>query len=66
LIALAAIAIDPIRETAHRIVVEVHIAEGNVASAIKRYQGYRDLLQREVRVAPSPRMTQLIQDLIPT
>jgi DNA-binding SARP family transcriptional activator len=64
--ALAAIAIDPIRETAHRIVVEVHIAEGNVASAIKRYQGYRDLLQREVRVAPSPRMTQLIQDLIPT
>src|SRR5690606_23384985 len=30
--ALEAVALEPIRETAHRIVVEVHLAEGNKAS----------------------------------
>ncbi|MFE5894897.1 bacterial transcriptional activator domain-containing protein [Streptomyces sp. NPDC056462] len=61
--ALAATAVDPYRETAHRIAIEVHAAEGNVASAIKRYEDYCRRLQRELSVSPSPRMTQLIQDL---
>jgi DNA-binding SARP family transcriptional activator len=64
--ALAAIAVDPIRETAHRIVIEVHLAEGNVASALKRYQGYRAFLQRELRVEPSSQMAQLVRNLTPT
>lgn len=64
--ALAATAIEPIRESAHRAVIEVHIAEGNVASALRHYQRYRSLLHRELGVAPSPRMTQLIRALIPT
>ncbi|MER5865179.1 bacterial transcriptional activator domain-containing protein [Kitasatospora sp. NPDC002040] len=62
--ALTAVSIDPIRETAHRIVIEVHIAEGNLASALKCYQQYRTLLQRELNVAPSPRMARLVQDLM--
>ncbi|MGW1957580.1 AfsR/SARP family transcriptional regulator [Streptomyces sp. NPDC001920] len=61
--ALEAISVDPFRETAHRIVMEVHLAEGNIASAIKRYQQYRTLLLRELRVAPSRQMTQLIRDV---
>ncbi|MFE9023911.1 BTAD domain-containing putative transcriptional regulator [Streptomyces sp. NPDC007808] len=61
--AIKAISVDPVRETAHRIAIEVHLAEGNVASAIKCYQQYRTLLQRELRVNPSPQMTQLIRDL---
>lgn len=64
--ALAAIAIDPIRETAHRIVIEVHLAEGNVASAVLRYQHYSDLLLRELNVNPSPQMTSLLQGLLST
>jgi len=62
--ALATIAIEPIRETAHRLVIEVHIAEGNAASALKHYQHYRRLLQRELGVAPSQRMDQLVRPLI--
>jgi DNA-binding SARP family transcriptional activator len=62
--ALAAIAIDPIRETAHRIVIEVHLAEGNLASAVRRYQHYETFLQQELDVSPSPQMTSLVQDLI--
>jgi DNA-binding SARP family transcriptional activator len=64
--ALAATAIDPFRETAHRIVIEVHLAEGNVACALKRYQHYRTLLQQELDVTPSPQMTQLVHGLLPT
>lgn len=61
--ALAAMTVDPIRETAHRIVIEVHLAEGNVANALKRYYDYRAFLRRELNVAPSPQMTQLVRDL---
>ena len=62
--ALAAIAIEPIRETAHRIVISVHLAEGNTASALKHYQHYRGLLQRELGVLPSAQMDQLVHPLI--
>ncbi|MFH0521511.1 BTAD domain-containing putative transcriptional regulator [Streptomyces sp. M41] len=61
--AFTATAVDPYRETAHRIAIEVHAAEGNVACAVKHYLEYRRLLQRELRVSPSPRMTELIRDL---
>jgi DNA-binding SARP family transcriptional activator len=64
--ALAAVAVEPIRETAHRIVIEVHLAEGNAASALQHYQRYRALLQRELGVAPSPRMAQLATALLPS
>ncbi|MGW2580974.1 AfsR/SARP family transcriptional regulator [Streptomyces virginiae] len=60
---LAAVCIDPLRETPHRIAVEVHLAEGNVACAVKRYQEYRRLLQQELKVAPSPLLTRLVRDL---
>ncbi|MER5811417.1 BTAD domain-containing putative transcriptional regulator [Streptomyces sp. NPDC002033] len=63
---LAAVSIDPFRETPHRIAVEVHLAEGNVASAVKRYQDYRRLLQMELKVAPSPQLTRLVRDLTRT
>ncbi|MGH3548598.1 MAG: AfsR/SARP family transcriptional regulator [Pseudonocardiaceae bacterium] len=62
--ALAAIAIEPIRETAHRILIEVHLAEGNTASAVKHYQHYRQLLQHELGVVPSAQMNQLVNPLI--
>ncbi|WP_432198807.1 AfsR/SARP family transcriptional regulator [Streptomyces sp. bgisy027] len=61
--ALAATAVDPYRETAHRIAIEVYAAEGNIASALRRYEDYRRRLQRELSVSPSPRMTQLIRNL---
>lgn len=64
--ALAAVAIEPIRETAHRLVIEVQLAEGNPASALVHYQRYRTLLHRELGVTPSPRMTQLASTLLPS
>jgi DNA-binding SARP family transcriptional activator len=46
--------------------MEVHIAEGNLACAIKQYQHYRQLMERELGVAPSPRMEQLARSLVTT
>ena len=54
---------EPIRESAHRTVIEIHIAEGNSACAIKHYQRYQSLLQRELRVLPSQRMDRLVRTL---
>ncbi len=61
--ALAAIAIEPGREAAHRTVVQVHVAQGNPASAILHYQRYRALLRRELGVEPSSRLRRLIATL---
>lgn len=61
--ALAAVAIEPIRESAHRLVLKVHIAEGNSACAMKHYHRYRGLLQRELGVKPSRQMVELIHSL---
>jgi RNA polymerase sigma factor (sigma-70 family) len=58
--ALAAASIEPIRETPHRIVIKVHLAEGNTASALKCYQHYRELLRRELGIEPSIRLNQLV------
>jgi DNA-binding SARP family transcriptional activator len=61
--ALAAVGIEPIRESAHRIVLKVHVAEGNSASALKHYQRYRALLQLELGVTPSRQMDEIIHPL---
>ena len=61
--ALRAVSIEPIRESAHRTLIEIHLAEGNSACAVKHYQRYRGLLHRELGVTPSRRMTRLIEPL---
>lgn len=59
--ALGSLSVDPIRESAHRIVIEIHLAEGNAASALKHHQQYRRMLQRELGTAPSSQMDQLLR-----
>jgi DNA-binding SARP family transcriptional activator len=61
--ALAAVAIEPVRESAHRIVMEIYIAEGNEGCALKHYQRYRWLLERELGVRPSALMDRLVDGL---
>jgi DNA-binding SARP family transcriptional activator len=58
--ALAVVQAEPLRESARRIVMRVHIGQGNTVDAIHEYQRYRRLLQAEFGVDPSPDMDQLI------
>jgi DNA-binding SARP family transcriptional activator len=61
--ALLALRADPLRESAHRTLVRVHLAEGNVAEALRAYHRFRQLLQDELGVLPTALMTRLIQQI---
>jgi DNA-binding SARP family transcriptional activator len=59
--ASAAISAEPLRESAHRTVVGVHLAEGNVVEAVRAFEVFRTMLEEELGVPPSERMTRLVQ-----
>jgi DNA-binding SARP family transcriptional activator len=59
--ALAGVAVDPLRESTHRALIRVHLAEGNVAVALRRYAAFRSLSKESLGVPPSPRMEELIR-----
>jgi DNA-binding SARP family transcriptional activator len=61
--ALAAVAADPLRESAHRAVIETHLAEGNCCEAIRHYVLFRNLLRRRIGIEPSVEIGQLLSDL---
>ena len=58
--ALASIRGEPLRESAHRCLVEVHLAEGNVCEAMSAFQRCRRLLWNELGVAPTEGFVRLI------
>jgi DNA-binding SARP family transcriptional activator len=55
--------IEPYRESAQRVLIEIHIAEGNYATALRQYQRYRGMLQRELGIGPTPQLDRLVQPL---
>jgi DNA-binding SARP family transcriptional activator len=54
--ALAAIATDPLRESARRSLIAVHLAEANWADALREYRRFRALLHDELGLAPSSKI----------
>jgi DNA-binding SARP family transcriptional activator len=58
--ALAAVRIEPLRESAHRAVIRVHLAEGNLVEARRQYESCVRLLRADLGVAPSPATRQLV------
>ena len=62
--AMTAVAVEPMRESAYRLVAQVLIDEGNPACAVRHYQRFRSLVQRELGVVPSRQMTRLIAPLV--
>jgi DNA-binding SARP family transcriptional activator len=59
--ALAAAQAEPLRESARRLVVQVQVAQGNVAEAIRSYCGYESLLREELGLQPSHVIAELIE-----
>jgi len=60
---LVSVAGEPLRESAHRALVRVHLAEGNAGEAIRQYRFCRRLLLEHLGVEPSDRMKDLIRGL---
>jgi DNA-binding SARP family transcriptional activator len=63
--ALAAIAGEPLRESAHRTLCRVYLAEGNATEALRHAGLYRDLLWRELGLRPSPQFDALVAGVTP-
>jgi DNA-binding SARP family transcriptional activator len=61
LAALAASRADPLRESARRLVIQLHIREGNVAEALRSYEEFRRLLWLELRIEPSRLMERMVE-----
>lgn len=60
---LAAVADEPFRESAHRVLIEAHIRKGNVDAALDQFRRYRDALRSELGVAPSAKLVERVRGL---
>ena len=59
--ALAAVRSEPLRESAHRVLIRLHLAEGNRCEALRQYELCRRLLRDKLGVEPSPELDRLLE-----
>lgn len=58
----AAVAVEPLRESAQQVLIAAHLAEGNVWEARRQYMLYRDLLWDSLRIQPSDELRAMALD----
>lgn len=58
---LAAVACEPLRESAQRVLIEAHLAEGNLSEAVRQYDSFRALLRESLRIEPSATLRDLVR-----
>jgi DNA-binding SARP family transcriptional activator len=58
--ACAAVGMEPLRESSHRALVRIHLAQGNVAEAVRAYESFRALLAADLGVEPTGQMDTLV------
>lgn len=64
-VAFEVVRIDPLRESAHRAVIHVHLREGNVAAAVRRYEELTRVLRVDLGIDPSPEITAMVAPWLP-
>lgn len=57
---LAAVACEPLRESAHLVLIQAHLAEGNAAEGLRQFRLYERLLAAELGIEPSPRIRSVL------
>lgn len=62
--AAEAIAVDPFRESAHRLLIRAHLAAGEHGAAIRAYRECEQQLRDELGVTPSPETAALVEALV--
>jgi DNA-binding SARP family transcriptional activator len=61
--AFAAIAVDPLRESARRTLIAAYLSEGNVAVAVRHGRAYAELVRRTLGVDPSREFRELLDGI---
>jgi DNA-binding SARP family transcriptional activator len=64
-VGLLAIAQEPLRESGHRALIRVHLAEGNAGEALRQYHAYARAIHEELGLEPSRHMDELVRGLRP-
>jgi DNA-binding SARP family transcriptional activator/pimeloyl-ACP methyl ester carboxylesterase len=62
--ALRLVTLDPLRESAHRALMELYARQGRRTSALRQYQRCVETLQRELGVKPEPATTDCYQRIL--
>lgn len=63
-VGLVAVAAETLRESAQRLLVKAHLAEGNVAEALRQYRTYAALAADELGIRPSVAMETLVDEAL--
>lgn len=59
--AMSAVSADPLRESANRVLIEAHLAEGNLIEGRRAYERYRAIIRRELGVEPGRDLACLVE-----
>ncbi|MPZ81854.1 MAG: SARP family transcriptional regulator [Actinophytocola sp.] len=62
--AVAAVRSDPLRESTHRRLIELHLADANPAAALRQYVDYRSRLRTELGLTPSHEIRRLVEPIL--
>ena len=60
---MAAVAGEPLRESARSALIQAHIAEHNIDAALREYESFRRLLEEELGLEPSADLQGLVEAL---
>jgi DNA-binding SARP family transcriptional activator len=63
--ALTAIQADPLRESAHRVLIKAYLAEGNGGAGIRQYHEYCRRAHDELGVGPSSQLREIVAGFSP-
>ncbi len=58
--AMAAVSVEPLRESATKALIEAHLAEGNWVEAYRAFHRYRSILQEELGAEPTSELSRLV------
>jgi DNA-binding SARP family transcriptional activator len=61
--ARAAMKVEPLRESAHASLIQVHLAEGNQSEALRVFERYRAMLHDALGLEPTQRVSQLVASI---
>lgn len=57
------LALDPLRESSHRLLMRILAQSGQRAAAIQQYQACSEILMRELEVEPDPETTRVLEEI---
>ena len=58
---MMAVSAEPLRDSAQRMLIRAHLAEGNWVEARRSFEANRALLDRELGVEPDPELAAVIR-----